>query len=78
MVTIERRAFRSEDNRPVACSGPQAELVKQTPEKGACTEPSTKHVIEAVHLCVFAPPDSPLYRQSVNPFFISPLTKGEM
>jgi hypothetical protein len=78
MVRIERRAFRSEDNGPVACSGPQAESVKQAPEKGACTEPSTKHVTEAVHLCVFAPADSPLDRESVNPFFVSPLTKEEI
>jgi hypothetical protein len=65
MTTIEGQALRSEDNGPLACSGLQTELVERTPEKNASAEPSTRHGIEAVRFSVFAPPGSPLDRQSV-------------
>ena len=79
MTTIEGQALRSEDNGPLACSGPstalrtglQTELVERTPEKDASARPSTKHGIEDVPFCAFAPPGSLLDRQSV---VIFPLT----
>ena len=79
MTTIEGQALRSEDNGPLACSGPstllrpglQTELVERTAEKDASAEPSTKYGVEAVHFSAFAPPGSPLDRQS---FVIFPLT----
>jgi hypothetical protein len=74
MTTIEGQAFRSEDNGSLACSGLQTELMERTSEKDASAEPSTKHGIEAVRFSVFAPPGSPLDRQSV---VLLPLTMND-
>ena len=71
MTTIEGQALRSEDNGPPVCSSLQTKLVERTPEKDAIAEPSTKHGIEAVHFCVFAPPGSPLDGQSANRLNVS-------
>jgi hypothetical protein len=71
MMTIEGKALRSEDNGPVPCSSLQTELVERTPEKDASAEPSTQHGIEAVRFGVFAPPGSPLDRQSVMIFSLT-------
>jgi len=68
MTTIEGQALRSEDNGALACSGLQTELMERTPEKDASAELSTKHGIDAVRFNVFAPPGSPLDRQSVMIF----------
>jgi hypothetical protein len=67
-TTIVGQALRSEDNGSLACSGLQAESMERTPEKDASAEPSTQHGIEAVRFGVFAPPGSPLDRQSVMIF----------
>jgi len=71
MTAIEGQARRSEDNGPLACSGLQTELMERTPEGEASAEPSPQHGVVAVHFCVFAPPGSPLDRQSA---MIIPLT----
>jgi hypothetical protein len=52
-------------------SGLQTEFVERTPGKNASVEPSTKDRIEAVRLCAFAPPGSPLDRRSVIVFLLS-------
>jgi hypothetical protein len=67
-TTIEGQALRSEDNGSLACSGLQTDSMERTPEKGASAEPSTQHGIEAAGFGVFAPPGSPLDRQSVMIF----------
>src|SRR5262245_25861484 len=59
-ATIKRRALRSEGNRPVPWSGLQTELVGERLENDSSARPSTTIVIEAVRLCAFAPPSSPL------------------
>jgi hypothetical protein len=71
MTTSEGQALRSEDDGSLACSGLQTELMERTPEKDVSAEPSTPHGIEAVRFSVFAPPGSPLDRESV---MIFPLT----
>src|SRR5262245_50514041 len=59
-AAIKRRALRSEGNRPVPWSGLQTELVGERRENDSSARPSTTIVIEAVRLCAFAPPSSPL------------------
>jgi hypothetical protein len=67
-TAIDGRALRTEGNGSVPWSGLQTELVERTPEKKASAEPSTKDVIEAVRLCAFAPPGSPIDRHTVIAF----------
>jgi hypothetical protein len=71
MTTIEGQALQCEDNGSLAWSGLQTEFVERPPEKHASAELSTQHGIEAVRFGVFAPPGSPLDRQTV---MILPLT----
>jgi hypothetical protein len=68
VTAIEGQAFRSEGNGPLPWSSLQTELAKRTPGKNFTVEPSAKQGIEAVRLGAFAPPGSPLDRQTVMIF----------
>ena len=59
-VSIKGQALRSEGNGFLRWSGLQAESGEQTLGKNTSGEPSTKDDIEAVRLCAFTPPGSPL------------------
>ena len=68
MTAIEERALRSEGHGPVPWSGLQTEFVDERLGKSASSDSSTKDGIEAVRLCAFAPPGSPLDRHRVVAF----------
>jgi hypothetical protein len=59
-TAIKRQAFRSEDNRPAACSGLQFSVLQRTPGKIISPGASTIDGFEIVRFCAFAPPGSPL------------------
>jgi hypothetical protein len=68
VTAIDGQAFRTECNKPVTWSALQADFVERTPVKNTSGEPSTENAIEAVRLCAFDPPGSPVNRCRVIVF----------